>query len=409
MVRLNLLTHGSAIAAIVTGVTAAFATQEPPLRTLARHDVEYAEPFSCVSGFRELADGRVIVADVKEKTVQLIDMRAGTAKKIGQQGQGPAEWMTPSGVFAVPGDTTILLDPQNQRFLTILPDGTVGKTFSVDLGGGSGGGRGRGLITATRPQAVDRMGRLYYQGSAFIFNPGSPPVAADSAPIIRYDRRTTKVDTLLWIQLPKSNIETSGSANNTSVRISGPNPLAPQRMWTVSPDGRIALVHPEPYQVEWINGTTRTRGAAVQYERRAVTASDKEPIQSPDCSVSITLGDAGGGGGAVRQATTRVLAAGAGPNAAPARDDWPATMPPFASRFGPARAAPNGDLWVPRARAVNDAPTYDIFDATGKLTGRIAMPKGTRLLGFGNGTVYAYRMDEDDLVYLQRYRLDSAR
>src|SRR5687767_8387977 len=167
MVRLNLFAHGSAMAA-VAGAAATIAAQEPPLRTLARYDVEYAEPFSCVSGFRELADGRVIVADVKEKTVQLIDMRAGTAKKIGQQGQGPGEWMTPSGVFALPGDTTILLDPQSQRFLTILPNGTVGKSFTVDLGSGAGRARGLSTLTATRPQAVDRMGRLYYQGSSFI-------------------------------------------------------------------------------------------------------------------------------------------------------------------------------------------------------------------------------------------------
>jgi hypothetical protein len=316
--------------------------------------------------------------------------------------------MTPSGVFALPGDTTILLDPQNQRFLTILPNGTVGKSFTVDLGGGAGRGRGLSTLTATRPQAVDRMGRLYYQGSSFIFADGAAPVSADSAPIIRYDRRTTKVDTVLWIQLPKSDIQTSGSGNNTAIRISA-NPLAPQRMWTVAPDGRIALVHAEPYQVEWISGSTRTRGPAVQYQRRAVTAADREPIQSPDCSLTITLGDPGGAGGTVRQAATSVAAAGGGRNASAARDDWPATMPPFAGRFGPARVAPTGEVWVPRARAANDAPTYDIFDATGKLTGRIAMPKGTRLLGFGNGTAYAYRMDEDDLVYLQRYRIDAAR
>jgi hypothetical protein len=103
------------------------------------------------------------------------------------------------------------------------------------------------------------------------------------------------------------------------------------------------------------------------------------------------------------------MATSATGRAAPSRDDWPATMPPFAGRFGDARVAPNGTLWVPRSRGVDDPPTYDIFDATGKLTSRIAMPKGTRLVGFGAGTVYAYRMDEDDLVYLQRYRLDAAR
>ena len=407
MVRSTMLAHGAAVAAAAASIATAISTQEPPLRTLARPDVEYAEPFSCVSGFRELSDGRVVVADVKEKTVQLIDMRAGTAKKIGQQGQGPGEWSTPTVLFALPGDTTILLDPQNQRFLTILPNGSVGKTFSVDLGGG--GGRGFGAMTATRPRAVDRMGRLYYQGSAIVFNADGPPTSMDSAPVLRYDRRTSKVDTLFWLQLPRSSVQSSGTANNSSIRITGPNPLAPQRMWAVAPDGRIAIVHAEPYQVEWVNGSSRTRGPVTQYPRRAVSEADKEPMQSPDCSVTVSFGDGGGGaGGAVRANVSTRVSTSTGRTAAP-RDDWPATMPPFAQRFGDARVAPSGEVWVPRSHGINDAPTFDIFDATGKLTGRIALPKGARLLGFGAGTVYAYRMDEDDLVYLQCYRIDAAR
>jgi hypothetical protein len=32
------------------------------------------------------------------------------------------------------------------------------------------------------------------------------------------------------------------------------------------------------------------------------------------------------------------------------------------------------------------------------------LPKATRLVGFGRGTVYLARMDDDGLEYLQRYR-----
>ena len=386
-------------------VTTAVAAQDPPVRT-PKLDLEYAEPFSCVSGVRELADGRLVVADVKEKTVQLIDLRRGTATGIGQEGQGPGEWSTPMALFALPGDTTLLLDPQNQRVLTILPNGTVGKSITVDLGSGARG------MTASRPQGVDRMGRLYYQGSAFVFNEGAPPTSLDSAPIIRYDRRTAKVDTLFWWQLPKSNVQTTGAGERVNIRITGGNPLAPQPAWAVAPDGRIAVVRPDPYQVEWVSaGSARTRGPAIQYARRGITESDKAPIQTPDCSVTISFGRGGGAGAGAREGVVRAaVAATAGPGGAAARDDWPESMPPFAvQRFGPPRVAPNGELWVPRSRVAKDAQTYDVFDAGGKLVSRVAMPKGTRVVGFGNGTIYAYRMDEDDLVYLQRYRLDASR
>jgi hypothetical protein len=63
-------------------------------------------------------------------------------------------------------------------------------------------------------------------------------------------------------------------------------------------------------------------------------------------------------------------------------------------------------IWVNRTRAANDdTPDFDVIDPTGKVAMRVQLPAKTRLVGLGNGTVYATRTDEDDLQYLQRYRL----
>ena len=56
MIRFIQLARGGAMVGVMA--TATVAAQDPPLRTLTL-DVEYAEPFSCVSGVRELSDGRV--------------------------------------------------------------------------------------------------------------------------------------------------------------------------------------------------------------------------------------------------------------------------------------------------------------------------------------------------------------
>ena len=48
---------------------------------------------------------------------------------------------------------------------------------------------------------------------------------------------------------------------------------------------------------------------------------------------------------------------------------------------------------------------YDVFGADGRLVRRVSFPAKTRLVGFGTGTVYAARSDEDDLQYLERYRM----
>jgi hypothetical protein len=396
------LTHGVAFACVLA-TPVVLAAQNPPLRVISRMDLEYAEPFSCISGLRELSDGRILVSDVREKTVQLIDLVKGTATKIGREGQGPGEWSTPQALLAVPGDTTLLWDPQNQRFLTIHPDGSVGKELRVDLGGGT-----RGAMMASLPRGVDAMGRLYYQGSSFVFNEGQPPTTLDSAPVLRYDRRTAKVDTITYVALPKSNVQTSGSAGNVSIRMTGPNPFAPQRVWTVAPDGRLAFVIPEPYHVEWISAAkTRTAGPEIRYDRLKLTEADKAPVQTPNCGFTVSMGDGGGAGGG--QIRANVTAAVGAATSAPPRTDYPEYKPAFLPRYGAPVVAPNGELWVGRSRAPNEPPIYDVFDARGQVTARVQLPKGTRISGFGKGTVYLYRMDDDDLVYLQRYRLDAGR
>ncbi|MGH7711860.1 MAG: hypothetical protein ACREOG_11290, partial [Gemmatimonadaceae bacterium] len=100
------------------------------------------------------------------------------------------------------------------------------------------------------------------------------------------------------------------------------------------------------------------------------------------------------------------MSASTGAPAAPPeeRNDWPEFLPPFLANA--AQVAPNGELWVLQAVASDDVlPTYDVFDASGKLTTRVQLPKRSRVVGFGSGTVYVTRSDEDDLQYLQRYRL----
>jgi hypothetical protein len=68
--------------------------------------------------------------------------------------------------------------------------------------------------------------------------------------------------------------------------------------------------------------------------------------------------------------------------------------------------APDGTLWIQRTTADASAPpTYDLIGPAATIIGRMVLPANTRLVGFGVGTVYLVRVDEDDLEYLQRYRL----
>ena len=91
MPKLNRL---SLAAMLVASATPALA-QNVPTRTLSKPDAEYSEPFTQIAGVRELKDGRLIVIDPRDKTVQVVDMARGTATKLGREGSGPGEYGIP--------------------------------------------------------------------------------------------------------------------------------------------------------------------------------------------------------------------------------------------------------------------------------------------------------------------------
>src|SRR5215213_2184431 len=143
----HLLTAASLLATLPVAAQA-------PLKTLAKPDAEYAEPFTQINGVRELRDGRVIVSDVREKTVQLVDLKAGSGTKIGREGSGPGEYAMPMRLLALPGDTSVVYDPLNRRFLVIGPDGKAGPFVQYES---EQGGRGRSMSLGAR--YTDARGR----------------------------------------------------------------------------------------------------------------------------------------------------------------------------------------------------------------------------------------------------------
>jgi hypothetical protein len=63
-------------------------SQNVPTRTLAKPDAEFSEPFTAIGNVRELSDGRVVVNDATEKTLQLLDFSSGKISAIGREGEG---------------------------------------------------------------------------------------------------------------------------------------------------------------------------------------------------------------------------------------------------------------------------------------------------------------------------------
>jgi hypothetical protein len=262
------------------------------------------------------------------------------------------------------------------------------------------------VLSGERPEQVvgaDAQGRIYWEGSAIgpggwqlTFGPGSDGgiQSRDSVPVVRWDRRSNKRDTLMMVKGPTMKVNMSGGQNSRSVMIRQ-QPFTSRDAWGVAPDGRVAVARSAPYRVDVVSAAgRRMTGAPVGVAALPLTSQDKQDFLKAQKAAPRMLIQTGGGGGA----------APSGPPE-PSVDDyeWPATKPFFDAAT--VRMSPAGELWTLRSRPAGDEiPVYDVFGADGKLVRRVTFPAKTRLVGFGEGTIYVARSDEDDLQYLERYR-----
>lgn len=423
-------THSMFAVAVATTAFAAPAAAQQP-RALPAPDATFEEPFSSVSGLRELSNGRLLIADARDKVFALVDLAAQTSTPIGREGGGPGEYGLPMRLFAAPNDTSYLYDPLNQRYLLVTAEGKAVDQFRVELDGSptpgdapqrrpvgeaprgqarpaaGPGGPGGARFGFSMPSGGDAQGRLYFESPAVTPNEQGIPVPGDSAALTRWDRRTKAIDTLAWVRLAKANVQVSGSANNQRVMVGGSNPLAPRDAWVAFPDGRVAVVRAEPYRVDMIqpNGTT-VRGQTIKYSPIKFTEADRkeeEALRNRARQNSMMVSMSVGPGGTQRSAQM-----GPGANAPPLEPltDWPAMKPAFRPGQGAALARHNGELWVRRTEPAGAKGTlYDVFNAQGALTHQVRVPEGWNVVGVGRGTVYTTKADEDDLLYLQRHRM----
>jgi hypothetical protein len=372
----------------------------PPTRTITRAEVELAEPFSRLVGMREMNDGRLIVTDMTEKLIAVVDLDRKTSTRIGNEGSGPGEYTIPTAVMAMPGDTTYVSD-MGRKYVKIGPDGKVAGDAPVAQNGGRGG-----AVFSFGPGAgnVDAMGRIYSRGLNFAAGPDGQTIASDSAPITRLDRRSGKTDTVAYVRMPRPQIQNSGGGANTRVTLSvgGNVPFVTTDAWAVAPDGRVALISPDPYRVTWVSPSgQRSVGQPISYQRVRVTESEKQAFRdaqkaSPPTGVRVRVD----GPGTASNVSTAPVAFSEPPS-------WPEYKHPYVGSG--VFVAPNGELWIQKQLPHTEKnPTFDVIGSRGELTGRVVIPERTRLLGFGrDGAVYLVRRDADDLEYIGKYRLPA--
>lgn len=382
---------------LLAGTTLAGAPDRSSGQSLVR-DAAYAESFSYIGGLREMSDGRLMIADPLDKSLILLDLDRGRVQRIGREGGGPQEYRQPDAVYALRGDTTLLIDLGNSRFTIVHPDGSFGETKPLIAGQ-----PGTPTFQLMIPEAVDAEGNVYFQ-ERVRFGPGrGSPELPDSAAILRMTWATGAIDTVAVVKVPERRLQTAGSSNNQRTSIS-PVPLSPQDDWSVDREGRVALVRSSPYRVEWVDANGRvTRGSTVSVEPKRVRRADQQAWLDEPTLGGMQMGIENNNG----VMTTQISRTGetSGQRGQISDYEWPDVLPVF--RGGRTRVDNAGNVWVERYASHGEQASLDVFGPDGVLKHSLPMPEGRRIVGFGDGVVYMMYMDEFDLQYLERYRFET--
>ena len=368
---------------------------------LAEPEAVYPQGFSAAFTTRELDDGTVLVADPIGQTLVRVDFATASADTVGGYGEGPSEYRQPDAVWPLPDGGTLLVDLGNGRLTELDADLEFGRTHPYSLGDPED----RTLMVVI-PQGVDDQGRVYFNGM--------PVEENDSLPVLRLDLGTGELDTIARYMPPAMKRDTVTDARGRqSLRVSRV-PLSPTDAWGVGADGRVALARAAGapmsnaptelgYFLEWIDEDgTATPGPTVPYKPVPIGKAEKE-------AWTDRRDELGGGlrlEAAIGNDAMSVIAKRGGPR--PVNEDldryaWPDVLP----AFYPDRVVVDllGRAWVRRYAEAGAAARYDVFSATGERVETVELGVGRRVVGFGNGSLYAIQMDDLGRQRLERYAI----
>jgi hypothetical protein len=406
--RLGAIIGALAVSAVGVGVLQA---QSVTIRPLGPIVARAKDSVGATIFVRPLSDGRVIVNDVSLRRLLLFDSTLTNITVIADSAGGSGAYGSrQGGLVPYKGDSTLFVDPTSSSFVVVDPNGKVARVMSAP--------RMQDVSFLTGPTsgypAIDPKGRLVYRGIArntapIVFGANgafTPPPPPDSAPILRVDLVTRKLDTATWIKIPKQRLNVLGlpTGGFSMTTVVDPTPITDE--WALMPDGTIAVVKGRDYHVEFVNADkTRTVAPKLLFDWQRLTDDDKAfVIDSARKAAEATRAAALSPSGPT--AASAAAAAALPPLSAFAPNELPDYRPPFKS--GGVRVADDGNLWIMTTAPKPPAGglMVDVINAKGELVDRIELPPGRILVGVAHGMAYLAAKDPAGKgTYLERARL----
>lgn len=344
-----------------------------PMRLDDRARRVLAVDFSDITSVRELRDGSVVLVDRKERRLYHVDSALQVATPVGRNGAGPQEYGAVGPLYAGRGDSTLMFDAANRRWVQLLGAAIVRTAAAADAGLPD-----RGAAVLGR----DSLGRFLVLAGRPLTQSPTAATIPDSSSVLLWHASRSRVDTVGRLaSLGRRAIVRAKGADGVPTRLSIVAPVvvvSDQALLTR--DGWLAVATQDPFRVQWTSpaGAT-TASAPINRRRRSFGAKERQSYAS------------------------HLEKLGAAPPSVARADDWPADMPAF-----PERAlfeAPTGQLVLGLMFQSETPDTrYLVIDRQGRVTDQLALPETDRIVGFGEGTVYVVRHGALGEQQLARYR-----
>ncbi|HTR78349.1 MAG TPA: hypothetical protein VMH39_09575 [Gemmatimonadaceae bacterium] len=361
-----------------------------PIRPLDHIVASTTDSLGIIRGARQLSDGRVLVNDGGHSELILYDASLRRLRVVADTNveTSKAYGAGTGDILRARGDTTLFLDWSSRAFVTVLPNGTLGKIVAVpplsELGY-------LGLSHRNGTAGFDGRGRLIFRSGARCHSPpgsadgkDSGPVG-DSAALVRADMVTRQIDTIACYKefVPKRGSPgftlplPNGDRIVIAPTIIDPFPISDD--WAILSDGSLAIIRSHDYHIDWIDpdGTTRSTPPMPFHWDRITDSAKTAIIDSLRAHAdSVTYGKVKG---------------------PPQQYVDAADLPDYRAPFRPNGAVGDGDahVWIQVALMPQPegGPVYDVVDRTGTVIDRVQVPGDTFIVGFGPGVVYLSSRD----------------
>jgi len=397
---------------LVAAATTAAAQTPVPIHGIGPILASSTENVGQAITVRATSEGHVIVGAGARQRVYAFDSTLKNFTIVADSGSGTGIIpVRTTGVIPYAGDSTLLPDFSANALLVLDATGKQVRSMAPP--------RAQDLMFLSLPAAFGRpafdpKGRLIYrtQVPPNIRPAPTPsgdqkvamtPVNPDSAPILRGDFDTRKIDTVAWMKTPsqgrmgmemKDN-PAGGVPSITMHMLVNPFPMADE--WAMLSDGTVAIVRAHDYHIDWIDldGTHRSSPKMPIDWRRYTDDERRQRVDSIKRVVDEQL---------KRQMSQ--LPPGAPQikmdvNVVP-DSEFPQFWPPI--QPGSVLADLDGRLWILPTTSSNAANglTYDVVNRKGDVVERVQLPKDRALAGFGpHGVLYLTRA-EGTKAYLER-------